>query len=114
MLISAYLLEAAKQIEALMLMQGFNRVTAVSLLISGQALLEIAGSVLVFKAGLELHGSYLLSMGLVTLFSAFIAACVGILAARGRAMQCTLPAAILTGFQPTVMLICQYCTTLSA
>lgn len=61
-----------------MLMQGFNRVTAVSFLISGQALLEIAGSVLVFKAGLQLHGSYLLSMGLVTLSSAFIAACVGI------------------------------------
>lgn len=60
-----------------MVMQGFNRVTAVSLLISGQALLEIAGSVLVFKAGLALHGSYLRSMGLVTLLSAFIAACVG-------------------------------------
>ena len=61
-------------------MQGFNRVTAVSLLISGQALLEIAGSLLVFKAGLGLHGSYLRSMGLVTLSSAFIAACVGITA----------------------------------
>lgn len=60
-----------------MVMQGFNRVTAVSLLISGQALLEIAGSVLVFKAGLALRGSYLRSMGLVTLLSAFIAACVG-------------------------------------
>ncbi|KAL3154194.1 hypothetical protein ABBQ32_013706 [Trebouxia sp. C0010 RCD-2024] len=60
------------------ILQGFNRVTAVSLLISGQALLEIAGSVLVFKAGLALRGSYLRSMGLVTLLSAFIAACVGL------------------------------------
>ena len=70
-----------------MVMQGFNRVTAVSLLISGQALLEIAGSVLVFKAGLALHGSYLRSMGLVTLSSAFIAACVGIITIEGLAIQ---------------------------
>lgn len=67
-----------------MLLQGFNRVTAVSLLISGQALLEIAGSVLVFKAGFGLHGSYLPSMGWVTLSSAFIAACVGITAMWGH------------------------------
>lgn len=94
-------------------MQGFNRVTAVSFLISGQALLEIAGSVLVFKAGLQLHGSYLLSMGLVTLFSAFIAACVGILAVWGLAVQCALQLPLLTVFQPTMMLVCQYCIKLS-
>ena len=70
-----------------MLMQGFNRVTAVSLLISGQALLEIAGSVLVFKAGLGLYGSYLRSMGLVTLSSAFIASCVGTTAFEAPAMH---------------------------
>ena len=61
----------------LLLMQGFNRVTAVSVLISGQALLEIAGTVLVFKGGLGSHESQLRNMGLVTLLSAFIAACVG-------------------------------------
>lgn len=62
---------------ALLLMQGFNRVTAVSVLISGQALFEIAGTVLVFKGGFGVHESQLCNMGLVTLLSACLAACVG-------------------------------------
>ena len=61
-------------------MQGFNRVTAVSLLISGQALLEIAGTLAVFLGRLGPSSVYLHNMGLVTLLSAFIAACVGSIA----------------------------------
>ena len=58
-------------------MQGFNRVTAVSLLISGQALLEIAGTLAVFLGHVGPSSVYLHNMGLVTLLSAFIASCVG-------------------------------------
>ncbi len=58
-------------------MQGFNRVSAASMLISGQAVLEIAGTLAVFLGGLSAHEVYLHNMGLVTLSSAFIAACVG-------------------------------------
>ena len=61
----------------MMSLQGFNRVTAASALISGQALLEIVGTLLVFKAGIAPGQSYLRNMGLVTLSSALIAACVG-------------------------------------
>jgi hypothetical protein len=59
-------------------MQGFNRVTAATMLISGQALLEIAGTLAVFLGGMGSHETYLRNMGLVTLASAFISACVGI------------------------------------
>ena len=48
------------------------------MLISGQALLEIAGTLAVFLGGLGSHEAYLRNMGLVTLASAFISACVGI------------------------------------
>lgn len=59
-------------------MQGFNRVTAATMLISGQALLEIAGTLVVFLGGLGSHETYLRNMGLVTLASAFVSTCVGI------------------------------------
>jgi len=58
--------------------QGFNRVTAATMLISGQALLEVAGTLAVFLGGLGSHETYLRNMGLVTLASASISACVGI------------------------------------
>ncbi|DBB06548.1 TPA: hypothetical protein ACH3X1_012088 [Trebouxia sp. C0004] len=61
------------------ILQGFNRVTAATMLISGQALLEIAGTLAVFLGGLGSHENYLRNMGLVTLASAFISACVGLL-----------------------------------
>ena len=57
--------------------QGFNQVTAVSMLISAQALLEIAGTLAVFLGGLGPSQVYLHNMGWVTLLSALIAACVG-------------------------------------
>jgi hypothetical protein len=60
------------------MMQGFNRVTAATMLISGQALLEVAGTLAVFLGGLGSHETYLRNMGLVTLTSASISACVGI------------------------------------
>ena len=58
-------------------MQGFNRVSAASMLISGQALLEIAGTLAVFLGGVGSHDAYLRNMGLVTLVCALIAACIG-------------------------------------
>lgn len=47
------------------------------MLISGQALLEIAGTLAVFLGGLGSPQAYMRNMGLVTLSSAFLAALVG-------------------------------------
>ena len=78
-------------------MQGFNRVTAATMLISGQALLEIAGTLAVFLGGLGSHETYLRNMGLVTLASAFISACVGIIFSGFNSPMAMTPVATTDG-----------------
>lgn len=58
-------------------LQGYNQVTAASLLSSLQALLEIGTSVAVFVAGFSPRENYLRNVGLCTIFAAFLSACAG-------------------------------------
>ena len=59
-------------------LQGYNQVTAASVLISLQSLLEIGTTVAVFTVGTGHHGSYLRNMGLCTILAAGISACAGV------------------------------------